>query len=174
MEKEYHSPLPPDDAKTPEQAIRKIRFADREHPYIFRRRRQIRRFIGEANRVTPAPEYLLEMKDAVVVHNHPKGYSFSKEDIEAVVRFNAKEAILATPNFVFIVSRPEHGWRIDFDGELAERQYQISYQFAIDTVNKQISSYEIRSSDKDALIIHYLWMIFFEMNNIQYVRKKNV
>lgn len=91
-----------------------------------------------------------------------------------MVRFNAKEAILATPNFVFMVSRPEHGWRIDFDSELTERQYRISYQFAIDTFNKQISSYEIGCSDKDALIIHYLWMIFFEMNYIQYVRKKNI
>lgn len=174
MESEYHDPLPPDDAKTPEQAARKIRLADREHLYIFRRGKQIRRFIGESNRVTPRPEYLFEMKDSVIVHNHPKGYSFSKEDIEAVVRFNARELILATPNFIYMVARPKQGWSIDFDQELTERQYQTSYRFAVDTVNKQISANEVSFSDKDALIIHYLWVAFFDMNGIHYARQKTI
>lgn len=174
MENEYHHPLPRDDARSPNQAARKIRNADREHLYIFKEGRQIRRFMGESDRVTLPPEYLFEMKDAVIVHNHPKGYSFSRQDIDAIVRFDARELILITPNLIFRIVRPEGGWPIDFDTELTQLQYESSLAFAEQIVNKLISTNEIRFSDKDAFVIHYLWVIFFELNGIPYVRKKTI
>jgi len=109
-----HKPSPRDSAKTPEDAIRKIRHSPVENLYVFKNGKQIRRFVGETDRITVESIFLSEMHDATLVHNHPQGSSFSREDIEAVCLYNAKELILVTHDYIHRVSRPGAIWVLIF------------------------------------------------------------
>jgi hypothetical protein len=172
MENEYHSPLPRDDAKTPDQAIRKIRYSNREHLYIFKGGKQIRRFLGETDRVTLPQRYLFEMKDAVILHNHPFGTSFSREDVEMVIAHNAKKLIVVTAEFSYTITRPSNGWPVELDEQWIRANFETCKHIAEEMANKLVSQHQIRWSEKDATIIHYIWVLFFYRTDIQYVKKE--
>jgi hypothetical protein len=165
-----HPPLPKDDAKTIDQAIQKIRFDDIENLYIFKNDKQIRRFRGTGTDVSPESFYLLEMKDSIVVHNHPQGTSLSLEDLEAIVKFDAKELIIVTKAYLFIVTRPFRGWNIVFDGSFQER-YSISSSMAESLLDKEIAKNEITLFDKEIEKIHYIWAYLFQFYDVKYKKK---
>lgn len=172
MKEEYHHPLPRDDAKTPDQAIRKIRYADREHLYVFKNGKQIRRFVGERDRVTLPDQYLFELRDAIVVHNHPFGTSFSLEDIEMTIAHNIRKFIVVTEGFTYTVIRPHDGWPDTFDQEYIHNRFEICKSLAQEMSDKLISQNEISLYEKDATIIHYIWVLFFHNTNISYAKKE--
>ena len=165
-----HPPLPKDDVKTIDQAIQKIRFDTIENLYIFKNGKQIRRFKGTSSDVSPESFYLLEMKDSVVVHNHPQGTSLSLQDLEAVVKFNAKELIIVTQAYLFIVTRPFGGWNIIFDSSFEER-YLISSNLAESLLDKEIAKNEITLFDKEIEKIHYIWAYLFPFYDVKYKKK---
>ena len=65
------------------------------------------------------------MKDAVVTHNHPRGWgygdrdlgrmgnSFSMDDLSLAVYNDVAEIRAVTPNYTFSLKRPEKGWGVD-------------------------------------------------------------
>lgn len=167
-----HNQLPRDWVRTPEEAIQRIRYEVLEHLYIFKGNRQIRRFIGETNRITIEEIHLKEMKDAIVVHNHPQGSSFSIEDIEAISYYDAKELIVVTQDFTHHIVRPRNGWEIDFSTEPTKQQYEASKALAEDSAMKSIAKNEMSLHEKEVEIIHYIWASFFLLNDVKYVRKK--
>lgn len=169
---QFHKPSPNDGIKTPEAAIRKIRYSSFENLYVFKNGKQIRRFIGETNRITIVNTYLLEMKDAIIVHNHPQGASFSKEDVQAICLYDAQELILVTQDFVHNVVRPKQGWDIDFFNETTQQRWEESVALAEDSVMKAIGRNEISLYEKDVEIIHYIWTSFFLLSDVKYARKK--
>lgn len=171
---DYHLPLPKDGMNSPAQAAKKIRQAAVEYLYIFKKGKQLRRFKGEQDRITIPEDYLFEMKDAVIVHNHPGGTPFSREDLEAIVRFDAKEMILATSEFIYQITRPYRGWPLDFDSEFTQHQLTVSKSLAKNSVDKLISTNEVDYSKRDELLNHYIWLIFCEMNDVHYVRKETI
>ena len=171
-EYQFHRPCPRDDVRSPEAAIQKIRRASLENLYIFKNGKQTRRFIGETNRITIQNNYLLEMKDAIIVHNHPNGAPFSREDVQAICSSNARELILVTHDFVYNIVRPESGWNIDFSDEITQQRWEESNALAEDAAMKAISRNEISVHEKDVEIIHYIWASFFLLNGVRYVRKK--
>lgn len=172
MESEYHDALPPDDAKTPVQAMRKIRFADREHLYVFRAERQVCRFIGESDRVMVPPRHLVDLSDADLVHNHTMGTSFSRADIEMAIAHNVKQLTVVTAQFAYIVMRPSTGWPVELDRKTIHERFDACKRIAEEMANKLVSQHEIRSSEKDATIIHYIWVLFFHGTNIRYAKKE--
>ncbi|MFM9840979.1 MAG: hypothetical protein ACKVOQ_22115 [Cyclobacteriaceae bacterium] len=167
-----HKPSPKDGVKTPDEAVLKIRYSSFENLYVFKQGRQVRRFEGEENRITIEELYLREMKDAIVVHNHPHGSSFSIEDVQAICSYDAKELILVTMDFIYQINRPVNGWGIDFSEDKTKRQYEESQALAEDTAMKAIARNEISLHEKDVEIIHYIWISFFILNDVKYVRKK--
>ena len=84
MQEKFHYPLPRDGVKSIQQAIRKVRFEKNEHLYVFKNGSQILRFAGHQNQINIPPEYLFQLKDTEVVHNHTSNSSFSFEDIKAL------------------------------------------------------------------------------------------
>ena len=62
------------------------------------------------------------MKDCIFTHNHPRGWgypekslgrigsSFSIEDISLAVFHDLSEMRAVTPNYTFIIKRPDAGW----------------------------------------------------------------
>lgn len=173
MKNIYHAALPPDDAKTPEEAAQKIRNEQKEHLYIFRNGKQIRRFLGEEDRVTPPPEYLFELKNASIAHNHPQGASFSIEDIRALITYDASECWLATEKFLYRLKRPANGWTVDINSELFEKQLNACKSIADDELNRMVAKNEISLHEKEVEIFHYIWVFFFRIHEVEYVRQKS-
>lgn len=166
-----HPPLTRDDAKTIDQAIQKIIFDDIENLYFFKNYRQVRRFKGTTKSVTPEVIYLFEMKDAVIVHNHPQGTSLSKEDLEAIVQYDAKELIVVTSNHTFTVTRPTNGWNISFDENFKEI-FSICSTLADNLLDKEIAKNEFSLFDKETEKLHYIWASLFKFYDIQYKKKR--
>lgn len=90
---------------------------------------------GESRSVSFTKEECERMKDAIVTHNHPFGWgypeksimrignSFSKEDILLAVNSNMYETRVVTPNYTFVLKRPEKGWGVtikDLSKDIAE------------------------------------------------------
>ena len=157
---DFHKPLPKDRANTIEVAIKKIRNSPIEHLYIFKNGKQIRRFKGDKNYVAVDNKYLFEIKDASVVHNHPQGASFSFEDIEGIIRYDAAECIVATEKFTYKVVRPKKGWNINVSSEEYEQQLLACKQIAEVEINKLISNNTINPHEKEVEIFHYIWVLF--------------
>lgn len=82
---------------------------------------------GAAYGVSFIDEECLLMKDAIMTHNHPRGWghpensmrrignSFSKEDIQLAIKWDLAEMRAVTPNYTFIMKRPENGWGLSID-----------------------------------------------------------
>jgi hypothetical protein len=166
-----HPPLPRDEANTIEKAINKIQHEKVEHLYIFKNGKQLRRFIGETNQVIPQTKYLLELKDATVIHNHPQGTSFSLEDFQAILEFNAQKLILITPNYCFTVERPSSNWPITFDDSFFEL-FNSCRLMAEGLLSKEIAKNEISNFDADVEKMHYIWSSFFTFLGIKYEKSR--
>ena len=79
---------------------------------------------GESRSVSFTKEECERMKDAIVTHNHPSGWgypeksirrignSFSEDDILMAVQWDLSEIRAITPNYTFVLKRPERGWRV--------------------------------------------------------------
>lgn len=79
---------------------------------------------GAATSVSFTNEEFAMMKDGILTHNHPRGWaypnrslgrignSFSKEDLQTAVSYDLSEIRAVTPNFTFVMKRPESGWGI--------------------------------------------------------------
>ena len=55
------------------------------------------------------------MKNRMVIHNHPNGCSFSIDDIQNIIRFDAFIFHVITEDSIYTVKRPESGWKISVD-----------------------------------------------------------
>ena len=172
---DYHKPLPRDQASTVQDAMKKIRLSPDEHLYLYKNGKQIRRFKGNKNSVVVSNKYLFEIKDAVIVHNHPQGSSFSYEDIVGIIKYDAAECILVTDRYDYKIYRPKNGWNIDVDSKEFEEQVLVCRKIAEEQLNKFVSNNTIDINEKEVEIFHYIWMFFFrELNNIKYVREKPI
>lgn len=173
MDKEdIGDPLPPDVA-TPEEAIRKIRFAKTEYIYVFRGKRP-RKFRGDQSKVMINPKHQVDFKNGRVVHNHPGGTSFSVEDIVGLIKYNVKECILVTANYTFQLQRSGKTWGIDVESEYFLEQLNACKKIADRELEKLVSLGVINSHEKEVEIFHYIWLFFFtQLNDVRYVRRKN-
>ncbi len=133
-----HPLLLKDDADTPEEAIRKIRYYTHEHLYLFKNGKQIGRFRGETDRVTIETKHFDLLEDATLVHNHPRGYPPSREDVEGAIRYNSKELIVVTETYIYIIPRPKNGWNIDFDDPRVEEWYAACENLARSAMDRKI------------------------------------
>lgn len=168
----FHPPLSRDNATTIEKAILKIRFDTNENLYVFRNNKQVQRFRGSKNQVTPNPSYFISQKDDTWIHNHPGGSSFSIEDIQMAAFHNIKTFILSTPNFIYFLERIGDTW--GFDAENAEVKLYLNTCFdrTNELLDKLIQKNEIAFYEKDEIFFHYLWLCFFQKYESKYIQKE--
>jgi len=168
-----HPPRPKDNVDSPQAAIKKLIHEQIEHIYVFKRAKQIMRFEGDRDKIIIDSRYLIRMRDSIVVHNHPRGASFSIEDIQNFITYNVKECILVTENHIHHLYRPGDDWNINVESDYFLTQLEACRSIAENELEKLISQHEITRHEKEVEIIHYIWLYFFrELNGIKYVRKK--
>ncbi|MCU0352355.1 MAG: hypothetical protein MUD08_01240 [Cytophagales bacterium] len=161
-----------DDGRTLEEAVAFIRNSPVEQVYFFKDGSQVARFKGEKTYVNPSEASLVRMKDAIVLHNHPGGTSFSVEDVKAAVTHDAAQLIVVTSDATYNLIRPRDGWNIDFDIKNTQDIFEEALSLAQDKLRKQEARGEIFSSEKDLLLNHYLWEAFFTHFGIRYEKTK--
>lgn len=167
-----HNPLPKDNAKTPKDAVAKIRFDIRENLYFFKNGTQLLRYRGEVSHISIKDTDLIRVEDCIIVHNHPQGTSFSQSDIQGAIKYNVKEFILATHEYVYYLKRPTDGWSIDFNDAIIKDRFEESRILAENLIAKMIARNEMPLYDADIEIIHYIWECFFHFNDVSYTRKR--
>lgn len=82
---------------------------------------------GQSRHVMFTEEECRKLKNTVMTHNHPSGWSygensiyrignsFSKDDLSLAVRYDLAEIRAVTPNYTFVLKRPKEGWGIASD-----------------------------------------------------------
>ncbi len=173
MENKYHYPLPRDEVKSIQQAIQKIRFEKQENLYIFKNGKQILRFKGDKNQVNIPVEYLFQLSDSEVVHNHPSNTSFSFEDIEMAIFHNISKLTASTPDFIFEVYRPGDTWGFSLEDDNIAKLFNVCQAFARAELEKLRAQNQITRTELELKFFHYIWVLFFNSFDIQYVQTKH-
>lgn len=82
---------------------------------------------GQSTSVSFTDDEVKLMKNAILTHNHPRGWkhdekdmqrignSFSKADIGLAIHADLAEIRAVTPNYTFSLKRPEKGWNISIE-----------------------------------------------------------
>lgn len=82
---------------------------------------------GQSRHVAFTEEECRRLKNTVMTHNHPSGWSFpeksirrignsfSEDDILMAVQWDLSEIRAVTPNYTFVLKRPEKGWGVTSD-----------------------------------------------------------
>lgn len=172
MEDKYHYPLPRDEVKSIREALQKIRFENVEYLYVFKNGKQIRKYMGEKSYVNIPLESLFELNDTSVVHNHPSGTPFSLDDIQSAVNYNLKELYVATKHFIYSIKRPAKGWEINFKDVSIQQDFDSCEKNAREMVEKYSAQFQIKNDEKEILFLHFVWVFFFNMFNIEYAKKE--
>jgi hypothetical protein len=172
MKEKYHFPVPRDEVRSVIDAINKLRYQVKEHLYVMKDGRQIRKFIGEVNYINIPPQYLFELKDTQLIHNHPSNNTFSIEDIRMAIFHNVKEMYVVTKDFIYSVKRPDE-WPINMEDKVTNMVFNKSRSIANEVVDKMVSQFEIGVNDKEAVIFHYIWVFFFNYYKIDYERENH-
>lgn len=106
------------------------------------------------------------MKNAILTHNHPSGWSyqarsimrignsFSSSDINLAVISDLYEIRAVTPEYTFVLRRPDTGWGVSIN------DLHVAYEEIKDIVQKELNSYVSRmdynqSSCDRASILHF-------------------
>ena len=161
------------DGKNEQEAMDFIRKKDNEWIYLFDKTgKQTARYEGNENYVNPPEvQLLLRLNNATVVHNHPSSESFSLEDIEAIVRYNAKKIIVVSLEYTYIAERSDNFWRFDLQHNEQDIIFLEECKVQAErTLARMRNQGFIDTTQKNEDFNHYVWKYFFEDKNISYER----
>ncbi|MEX2566244.1 MAG: hypothetical protein WD431_09900 [Cyclobacteriaceae bacterium] len=153
------------------RTIESIRYVGIEYLFVFGKNGRMEKYVGEENIVSMPNTHLYKLKNSKLVHNHPRGCSFSLNDISVICTNDVHICYLVTRKYVFILERPKSGWNIDVASENFEKTCEICWQIANETFDKMIARNEISEYEREVEIIHYIWALFFRIKEIDYARK---
>jgi len=139
-----------------------------EHLYFVKDNLAFVWFKGYKDYVSPPKEQMLRMQNALVLHNHIQGTSFSFEDIQSIVQHNAQELRIISQARTYIVKRPVEGWGFTFDNQEDYSQFQEAFTEANTYMDKLIEAKILLQSEKKDFTNHFTWRIFFSKFGISY------
>lgn len=123
-----------------------------------------------------------KMKDCIFTHNHPRGWgypenslgrignSFSPDDIYLAISQNVAEIRAVTPNYTFIMKRPEKGWGISttqFKKILNKENEKLKSEFYT-----RINNNTLTPTMASAVHYHVLWRRVAEKMGWSYIKAK--
>lgn len=122
-----------------------------------------------------------KMKDAIITHNHPRGWSypekslgrignsFSIEDISLSIKADASEMRAVTPNYTFVMKRPKDGWP---DLDKVKEVYEKENNKLKNEMWKGINSGIFKPERASAIHFHILWKRVSKKMNWNYSKSK--
>lgn len=137
---------------------------------------------GAATSVQFTTEECAKMKDCIFTHNHPRGWgypekslgrignSFSIEDISLAVFHDLSEMRAVTPNYTFIMKRPDSGWGIGVEdlGRLIKKENsKLKKEF-----QERIYSGTLTPERASAVHFHILWKRIVKQTGWNYSKSK--
>ena len=153
------------------RTIESIRYVGIEYLFVFGENGRMWKYIGGKNMVSIPNTDLFKLKNSIVVHNHPRGSSFSVDDISIICDNDVYKCFLISEKYVFVLERPKSGWNIDVASEDFEKTYEICWQIADEAFDKMIARNEISEYEREVEIFHYIWALYFRIKEINYARK---
>ena len=137
---------------------------------------------GASYSVSFTNDECLKMKDAIMTHNHPRGWSypedsmqrignsFSKEDIQLAIKWDLAEIRAVTPNYTFIMKRPEDGWGLSVN-EAGKAIDRVNTKIHKDFLNR-IESGTTTINKASTVHYHRLWKELSKERGWLYSKKK--
>lgn len=137
---------------------------------------------GAATSIQFTTEECAKMKDCIFTHNHPRGWgypekslgrignSFSIEDISLAVFHNLSEMRAVTPNYTFIMKRPDSGWGIgieDLERLIKEENSKLKKEF-----QERIYSGTLTPERASTVHFHILWKRIVKQTGWNYSKSK--
>jgi hypothetical protein len=141
---------------------------------------------GGSTSVSFSSEDLLNFKDNIVTHNHPKGWkydegsllrigsSFSPEDITTAISANAAEMRAVTPLYTFSIKRPKEGWMSvsDMVGYYKKMNSEVRSYF--ESIIRNSKNQEVDIERANVLHFHVLWKRLCDKYGIEYTKAKTM
>ena len=127
-------------------------------------------------------EECAKMKDCIFTHNHPRGWqepekslgrignSFSPADMYLAIAHNVSEMRAVTPNYTFIMKRPEEGWGIiisKFEKLVNQENNKLRAEFT-----KRINNNTLSPTMASVVHYHILWKRISEKMGWNYTKAK--
>lgn len=121
---------------------------------------------GQSRQVVFTSEECRKLKNTIMTHNHPSGWaypensvrrignSFSEDDILMAVRYDLAEMRAVTPNYTFVLKRPEKGWGVT--PEDFHETYMSVYNLIMEEGDAYVDKMEYsESACARAAIVHF-------------------
>ena len=137
---------------------------------------------GASYSVSFTQEECKKMKDAIMTHNHPRGWgypekslarignSFSPADIYLAVTWDLAEMRAVTPNYTFSMKRPQSGWGMPYEkvkNIIESENKKLRKEF-----DKRIDDNTLTVSQASAMHFHILWKRVSEKCGWNYSKAK--
>lgn len=139
---------------------------------------------GQQFSVTFTDEEAKLLKDTIFTHNHPRGWghkdnsmmrigsSFSDADIITAIRNDIAEIRAVTPNYTFVMKRPEKGWGMTYQEASAKIKRINNYYLT--EFDKRINKGTTTPNKASIVHWHSVWKVFAENNGFEYLKKKTI
>jgi hypothetical protein len=154
---------------TKEEIIKYLCLEPVEHIFILAKGKIIFHKVGDVSSVEVLDNDLILAKDNELWHNHPGGFPFSTSDVLNTINANAKGMTLVTPYYIYNITRPFGGWKLDILS--FQEDYNKLDSWANEETDKlvlkNISSREEADMEKN----HYIWLALFNKYDVKYSRK---
>jgi hypothetical protein len=139
---------------------------------------------GQATSVSFTNDEMSKMKNGILTHNHPRGWSspenslgrignsFSKDDISLAINTDLSEIRAVTPHYTFIMKRPANGWP---DLQQSIKEWNQTERVMRNNFDNIISQSNNKKTDIDrinSIYYHKLCKEFSKKYGIEYIKKK--
>lgn len=126
---------------------------------------------GSRNSVSFSAAEMSQMGGSILTHNHPRGTSFSREDVLFAATSNLAEIRVATRQWRFSLKRPQQGWSQRFwDEEIAPayRRHAVRVEGEFWAA---IRKGELSPADAELRHAHEVWSRVSEELGLEYRRE---
>lgn len=164
----------PEFVKTARQLERKITKQDKERGYVVTPEGEVlyRKVGTEDNLQFTRAEREKYFVDNILIHNHPRGTSFSIGDIGSACVHGLAEVRVVGQVWRYIMRPPEDGWSAEFWERVKIRIATFTQDLEA-AQGKLIAQGLLDPAEADMLLMHQVWEQMAEEFGFNYTREKN-
>ena len=142
---------------------------DYERAYVFSKEGNILlRKNGERSSVKFLPDELTLFKNAVFTHNHPRGNSFSIEDILLSIEYDIVEVRAASQKHIHSMLRPKSGWP---EANILFDEYNKANRNVREEFLRKIDLKQMTADEASREHFHQVWLRVAKTLKLNYKRE---